>query len=585
MSVATELQTLQTNIGNAYTTIGTKGGTVPANKNTDNLATAIDSIPSGGTPQPLDPQVVYQQTRPADWLEMPTPGTDEIYMLLQIPSDCIDDQDFSMSVTGSNEKTVSFGTVSSGTFVPDPDLVYTQAPTAFSIQIPVNKFSDLTSDGMLQLMCKISSTGITGFTNATGSLIYKRIVEFKGGNMTAFNGGFPGGNSTYRWTRLRYYSLGSNLVTSFQNAFQACSSLIAVLNLDTSMATNLQNMFSGCTELLAIPQIDTSSVTNFSYAFNNCRKIRALPLINTGNGTNFTGVFTSCTNLRVVPNIDTGKGTNFTSMFSSCTNLSSIPLLDTSKGTIFTQMFQSCSSLETIPALNTSEGTSFGSMLSGCANLTSVPQFNTAKGTDFNSMFQGCAKLTSIPLLNTSLGTDFTSMFSGCTLLASIPLIDTSEGTSFIGMFSGSGIAKLPQIDTSKGTSFTQMFQGCIALGYYDLSIYDFSKVTTTSGLTSIISPMGGETVRFNPTLDQNKIYNTGTILQGTVSYVSASNPAKIIFPQNSMVQIAVNATTLFMNNPNIHIFVPDNLLATYQADTYWATLGARLKPLSEWSA
>lgn len=48
MSVATELTKLNTNIKNAYDEIATKGGTIPQNKNTDNLATAITSIPSGG---------------------------------------------------------------------------------------------------------------------------------------------------------------------------------------------------------------------------------------------------------------------------------------------------------------------------------------------------------------------------------------------------------------------------------------------------------------------------------------------------------------------------------------------------------
>lgn len=48
MSIASELTNLRTNISNAYDAINTKGGTIPANKNTANLATAIDSISGGG---------------------------------------------------------------------------------------------------------------------------------------------------------------------------------------------------------------------------------------------------------------------------------------------------------------------------------------------------------------------------------------------------------------------------------------------------------------------------------------------------------------------------------------------------------
>ena len=47
MSIATELQDLNDNILDAYTAIGNKGGTVPAQKNTANLDTAIASIPAG----------------------------------------------------------------------------------------------------------------------------------------------------------------------------------------------------------------------------------------------------------------------------------------------------------------------------------------------------------------------------------------------------------------------------------------------------------------------------------------------------------------------------------------------------------
>lgn len=47
MSVADELTNLTNNISAAYDAIETKGGTVPADKNTDNLADAIASIPSG----------------------------------------------------------------------------------------------------------------------------------------------------------------------------------------------------------------------------------------------------------------------------------------------------------------------------------------------------------------------------------------------------------------------------------------------------------------------------------------------------------------------------------------------------------
>ena len=49
MSIASVITSMETNISNAYDTISAKGGTLPANKNLENLSTAIDSISGGAT--------------------------------------------------------------------------------------------------------------------------------------------------------------------------------------------------------------------------------------------------------------------------------------------------------------------------------------------------------------------------------------------------------------------------------------------------------------------------------------------------------------------------------------------------------
>ena len=48
MSVQSELDRIITAVGNAYSKVSEKGGTVPASQTVANLATAIDSIPTGG---------------------------------------------------------------------------------------------------------------------------------------------------------------------------------------------------------------------------------------------------------------------------------------------------------------------------------------------------------------------------------------------------------------------------------------------------------------------------------------------------------------------------------------------------------
>lgn len=48
MSIATEIQKLQTNLSNSYASCSSKGATLPTNQNFDNLASTIDSISGGG---------------------------------------------------------------------------------------------------------------------------------------------------------------------------------------------------------------------------------------------------------------------------------------------------------------------------------------------------------------------------------------------------------------------------------------------------------------------------------------------------------------------------------------------------------
>lgn len=50
-AMATNLGTEQTNVANAFTAVGSKGGTVPASQISGNLAEAINSIPEGVTVQ------------------------------------------------------------------------------------------------------------------------------------------------------------------------------------------------------------------------------------------------------------------------------------------------------------------------------------------------------------------------------------------------------------------------------------------------------------------------------------------------------------------------------------------------------
>ena len=48
MTIASEIQRIQTNIANTYDALEAKGATMPATENSNNLASTVATIPSGG---------------------------------------------------------------------------------------------------------------------------------------------------------------------------------------------------------------------------------------------------------------------------------------------------------------------------------------------------------------------------------------------------------------------------------------------------------------------------------------------------------------------------------------------------------
>ena len=59
MSVQSEIDRIITAVGNAYSKVSEKGGTVPASQTVANLATAIDSIPAGSATSLQSKSVTY----------------------------------------------------------------------------------------------------------------------------------------------------------------------------------------------------------------------------------------------------------------------------------------------------------------------------------------------------------------------------------------------------------------------------------------------------------------------------------------------------------------------------------------------
>ena len=348
----------------------------------------VESIFSGGggsSGEPLDPVEVYNTTRPSDWLSMPTPADNEMYLLFHIPDGVSSLLAFTVTCTGNY--TVSLGTVSGGSFVASSS-VDIASGSKYEAELFADDYGDLTSDGMKQVMVKVSGTDILTWAPSTHS---KKTSpsNFAGWNIVEISCNLPSGTSVacgrstgnMALIKLRYFAwYGKNAVANMTQMFYNCYSLTAIPQLDTSAVTNMTQMFQGCSSLTAIPQLDTSAVTNMVGMFQGCSSLTAIPQMDTSAVTNMGNLFRNCYSLTAIPHLDISAVANMVGMFQGCYSLTAIPQLDTSAVTNMSYMFYSCNSLTAIPQLDTSAVTNMKQVFYNCSSLTSITLDNTVTG-------------------------------------------------------------------------------------------------------------------------------------------------------------------------------------------------------------
>ena len=418
--------------------IRTKGGTTEALAWPDGYKSAIEAIQTGGggggsSGEPLDPVEVYNNTRPSDWLSMPTPADNEMYLLFHIPDGFSSLLAFTVTCTGNY--TVALGTVSGGSFVAS-SIVDIASGSKYETELFADDYGNLTSDGHKQVMVKVSGTDIltwapskhskkTSPSNFAGWNIVEIACRIPSGTSVAC--GSSTGNTSLK--KLRYFAwYGKNAVTNMSGVFYNCYSLTAIPQIDTSAVTSMSNMFNSCRSLTAIPQIDTSAVTDMNRMFNSCYSLTAIPQIDTSAVTNMSSMFDGCYSLKAIPQIDTSAVTRMSNMFNSCRSLTAIPQIDTSAVTDMSYMFNSCYSLTAIPQMDTSAVTNMSSVFYNCYSLTAIPQIDTSAVTNMSGVFYNCYSLTAIPQIDTSAVTSMSNMFDNCYSLTAITLNNTVTG-------------------------------------------------------------------------------------------------------------------------------------------------------------
>ena len=430
----------------------------------------VDVASGGSSGEPLDPVEVYNNTRPSDWLSMPTPADNEMYLLFHIPDGFSSLLAFTVTCTGNY--TVALGSVSDGAFVQMSSTTVASG-SKYETELFADDYGNLTSDGMKQVMVKVSGTDILTWAPSTHS---KKTSpsNFAGWNIVEISCNLPSGTSVACGSstentslkKLRYFAwYGKNAVTDMNSMFGSCYSLTAIPQMDTSAVTNMNYMFNACYSLTAIPQMDTSAVTNMNYMFNNCYSLTAIPQIDTSAVTNMKRIFNNCRSLTAIPQIDTSAVTDMNGMFGNCYSLTAIPQIDTSAVTSMNNMFYNCYSLTAIHQMDTSAVTDMYNMFSYCYSLTAVPQMDTSAVTNMNYMFNACYSLTSIALDNTVTGwAGYAISLSDCSLghaaivsfFNSLPTITSAKAITLTG---NPGVSELTDaekaIATGKGWTLT----------------------------------------------------------------------------------------------------------------------------------
>lgn len=386
---------------------------------------SIGSEPSAHFSDISDPIEYYDATRPSDWLVMPTPADNEMYLLFHIPEGVSALVAFTVTCTGNY--TVELGTIIDGAFV-SQSTTSVESGSVYEAELLSEDYNHLTSSGLNQAMIKISGTDILGWTPSAHN---KKTspASFTAWNIVEIACRLPkatsvecGSSKTYSsLPALKYFAwYGENSLTYSAYMFANCKSLECVLTLDTSKVTNMSNMFANCYTLVSIPKLDTHTVKYMKSMFSGCYSIYSIPLIDTQNVTEMTSMFENCYSLTVIPELGTHKVTTMYRMFSYCYSITDLPVLDTSSVTDMGYMFQCCKSLSTIPLLNTSNVTSMYSMFNYCDVLETIPLIDTNNVENMKTMFYYCTSLVNIPKLNTEKVTDMTNAFYSCYSLSSV---------------------------------------------------------------------------------------------------------------------------------------------------------------------
>lgn len=280
MSVADKLTKLSTDITSAYNSIQSKGGTIPAHKNTDNLSTAISSIPSGGwQPQP-------------DWWDI-----DSIL--------ANDTENYSGKVIILIPDYAPTSIIQTGPFTIKPSMAKTSDGTTYNnVSSNITHTWDTTKDRTCSLGYKTryvilyyNSSEMNFGHNQASYDLWKSALYIIINGITISS--MANGNIFTNSNLLECLKITNGLLKPSNLTLGGTLKLKKIIGLDTSLVTNMNNFCSSnglvsYNDFWKDYQIDTSKVTSFSGAFNTSG-LRYIPSLDFNSATNINNMFNTST--------------------------------------------------------------------------------------------------------------------------------------------------------------------------------------------------------------------------------------------------------------------------------------------------
>ena len=394
--------------------------------------------------------------------------------------------------------------------------------------------------------------GVTIHYNIVSEELSTCEVTFQGQNKYS-NNNYSGDvkiPSTVTYSSVKY------TVTKVGNdAFYGCSGLTSV-TIPNSVTSIGENAFYKCEGLTSVG-IPNSVNSIGKYAFYYCKTLAEVTLPESITEI-MDNTFSSCSKLAsiTIPNTVTSIGNN---AFSGCSSFTSIEI-PASVTTIGDFAFGSCKVTEiTIPKTVTSIR---ANPFSGCGKLKSIvveegnPNYNSNNGcnaiieTNTHRLVSACDN-TVIPSDVKSIGN---FAFCGCDAITSLTI---PEGVESIGEWAFSSLDHLKSIEMPKSMKSIgkYAFAMCKALTsvYFAPGISHFCEgaFTYCTQLKEVILP---KTV----TQIDDYAFSECTELTSIISYIT---------------DVFATTKRAFENNPNLTLYVQQDLLETYKSTEGWSSI------------